>query len=248
MGDPGRAVLTSGKRPKMLICDIDGTLTDENYTLHPGIPVAFRKLEEIGIPVALATGNVRPVAWTLARHLGITGPIICENGGVVWDWTRDEEVYRLVHGERARNACEWLASQIDGLDPEGILSNAWRESEWCLYTQEDYDQIVNLISNSEWNDLEVVRTGFAIHINEPGLNKGKGIEFALGKIGIDPQDCIGVGDSPNDLPMFETVGWSVAVGSAFPEVKNAASAVADDSLVGGHAVVALIEEILELEE
>ena len=58
MGDPGRTPLTSGKKPKMLICDIDGTLTDKNYTLHPGIPVAFRKLEEIGIPVALATGNV----------------------------------------------------------------------------------------------------------------------------------------------------------------------------------------------
>ena len=248
MGRPEETGLSGGKRPKMLICDIDGTLTDENYTLHSEIPIAFRKMEQSGIPVALATGNVRPVAWTLARHLGITGPIICENGGVVWDWTRDEEVFRLVHGERAKKACEWLANQIEGLDPAGILSNAWRESEWCLYTQEDYENIVKLLSDSEWKDLEVVRTGFAIHINEPGLNKGNGIKFALEKIGIDPVDCIGVGDSPNDLPMFETVGWSVAVGSAFPEVKKAASAVAHESLVGGHAVVALIDEILELPE
>ena len=112
MGRPEETGLSGGKRPKMLICDIDGTLTDENYTLHPEIPIAFRKMEQSGIPVALATGNVRPVAWTLARHLGITGPIICENGGVVWDWTRDEEVFRLVHGERAKKACEWLANQI----------------------------------------------------------------------------------------------------------------------------------------
>ncbi len=245
-GEEGR--LTNQKRPKMLICDIDGTLTDENYTLHPGLPRAFRKLELSGIPVALATGNVRPVAWALARHLGLSGPIICENGGVVWDWKRDEEVYRLVNGERAKRACEWLATQIEGLDAEGILSNAWRESEWCLYTEEEYVAIVNALQNSEWNDLEVVRTGFAIHINEPGLDKGRGITFALEKIGISPDDCIGVGDSPNDLPMFETVGWSVAVGSAFPEVKDAADAVAHESLVGGHAVIALIEEILALPE
>ena len=74
------------------------------------------------------------------------------------------------------------------------------------------------------------------------------MKLALEKIGISPEDCIGVGDSPNDLPMFETVGWSVAVGSAFPEVKDAADAVADESLVGGHAVIALIEEILALPE
>ena len=241
-------MLTRGKRPKMLICDIDGTLTDENYTLHPELPRAFRNLEASGIPVALATGNVRPVAWTLARHLGLSGPIICENGGIVWDWTREEEVHRLVDGDRAKKACEWLATQIEGLNPAGILSNAWRESEWCLYTNEEYKSIINALKNSEWNDLEVVRTGVAIHINEPGLDKGGGILFALEKLGINPEDCIGVGDSPNDLPMFKTVGWSVAVGSAFPEVKNAADAVADDSLVGGNAVIALIEEILAIQE
>ena len=75
--------LTNGRRPAMLICDIDGTLTDEHYGLHPGLPEAFRRLETNGVPVALATGNVRPVAWALSRHLGLTGPLICENGGVV---------------------------------------------------------------------------------------------------------------------------------------------------------------------
>ena len=48
--------------------------------------------------------------------------------------------------------------------------------------------------------------------------------------------------------MFSTVGWAVAVGSAFPEVKEAANAVASDDLIGGHAVIALIEEILSLSE
>ena len=240
--------LTNGRRPSMLICDIDGTLTDEHYGLHPDLPEAFRRLEAAGVPVALATGNVRPVAWALSRHLGLTGPLICENGGVVWDWRREKEVEYLADGKRARLACEWLATRIQGLDPTGISSNAWRESEWCLYTLEDNEAIEREIALSEWNDLEVVRTGFAIHVNEPGMNKGAGILHALGPLGIDPADCIGVGDSPNDLPMFATVGWAVAVGSAFPEVKAAANAVASDNLIGGHAVMALIEEILSLPE
>ena len=240
--------LTNGRRPAMLICDIDGTLTDEHYGLHPGLPEAFRRLEKAGVPVALATGNVRPVAWALSRHLGLTGPLICENGGVVWDWRRENKVHYLADGTRARQACEWLATRIPGLDSAGISSNAWRESEWCLYTREDYEAIERELAQSEWSDLEVVRTGFAIHVNDPCLNKGAGIRLALEPLGISPSDCIGVGDSPNDLPMFSTVGWAVAVGSAFPEVKAAADAVASDDLIGGHAVIALIEEILSLPE
>jgi len=247
MGAP-EMPLTNGRRPAMLICDIDGTLTDEHYGIHPGLPEAFRRLEAVGVPVALATGNVRPVAWALSRHLGLTGPLICENGGVVWDWRRGADVFHLADGTRARMACEWLATKIQGLNPIGISSNAWRESEWCLYTQEDNEAIQKELALSEWRDLEVVRTGFAIHVNEPGMNKGAGIRHALEPLGIDPVDCIGVGDSPNDLPMFATVGWSVAVGSAFPEVKAAASAVASDELIGGHAVMALIDEILSLPE
>jgi len=241
--------LTNGRRPAMLICDIDGTLTDDwNYALHPGLPEAFRRLEANGVPVALATGNVRPVAWALSRHLGLTGPLICENGGVVWDWRREKEVQYLADGTRARLACEWLATRIPDLDSAGISSNAWRESEWCLYTHEDKEAIEMELAQSEWSDLEVVRTGFAIHINDPGLNKGAGIRLALEPLEIDPSECIGVGDSPNDLPMFSTVGWAVAVGCAFPEVKAAANAVASDDLIGGHTVIALIEEILSLPE
>ena len=158
------------------------------------------------------------MAWALSRHLSLTGPLICENGGVVWDWRRGESKFTiLADGTRARLACEWLATRISGLDSGGISSNAWRESEWCLYTHEDNEAIERELSQSEWKDLEVVRTGFAIHVNDPGMNKGAGIRLALEPLGIAPSDCIGVGDSPNDLPMFSTIGWAVAVGSAFPK-------------------------------
>ena len=45
--------LTNGRRPAMLICDIDGTLTDEHYGLHPGFPEGFRRLE--------SSRNTRPL-------------------------------------------------------------------------------------------------------------------------------------------------------------------------------------------
>ncbi len=199
---------------RMLVIDIDGTLTDENKLLHTGAVEALRKLEQAGIPVGLATGNVRPITWGLWRFLGITGPMICETGGVIWE-PQHEQLLHMADGARSRAAAEWLSTQIDGLDASGIESNAWRESEWCLKVQEDDERIRELLSNSEWPDLKVVRTGFAIHLAEPQVNKGNGLLKSLEIRGISPQQVCVVGDAPNDDPLFEVAGWSIAVGGAF---------------------------------
>ncbi len=226
----------------MLVCDIDGTLTGPDHALHPKVPSALRALEEAGLPVALATGNVRPVAWGFARQLGISGPLICENGGVVWDWRRGGSPLMLADGSRAREAAEWLADRIEGFDPIGIESNAWRESEWCLHRRENDDAMRRLLDGSEWEDLAIVRTGFAIHLSDPDLHKGRGLTAALSARGVDPARVIAIGDAPNDIPMFELVGHSVAVGNAFDATKEAASVIAKDP--SGAAVVELANEIL----
>jgi phosphoglycolate phosphatase (TIGR01487 family) len=227
----------------MLICDIDGTLTDQNYAIHPAVPAALRRLEEIGIPVALATGNVRPITWGIARQLGISGPLISENGGVIWDWREDGDVVRLADGVRARAAAEWLATRMDGFDASGIESNAWRESEWCLHTSENDNEMRRLLGDSEWSDLSIVRTGFAIHLADQALHKGNGVARALVMRGIDAGDVVAVGDAPNDIPMFELVGFSAAVGNAFEATKSAADIIIDAP--NGAAVAMLVDAIIE---
>ena len=51
--------LPDGWKPKLVAVDIDGTLTDGNKVLNLEAIEALRKLEKAGIPVTLATGNVR---------------------------------------------------------------------------------------------------------------------------------------------------------------------------------------------
>ena len=62
---------------------------------------------------------------------------------------------------------------MEGLDPNGIQTNCWRESEWCLFPDEDLATVERNIASSEWSHLSVVRTGFAIHLMEPHLSKMK---------------------------------------------------------------------------
>jgi len=212
-----------GWLPKAVAVDIDGTITDYNKKLHLEAIMALRRLEDAGIPIILATGNVRAITYGLWRFIGATGPMVCENGGVVWhpDW--DEPVIRA-DGARALQCAIDMSKMID-VDAKGITTNAWRESEWCLFADEDLDAVNSWVANSEYSDLSVVRTGFAIHIMEPHLSKGEGLKVALQRMGIDAKDVLAVGDAPNDIPMFELVGQSVAVGGCFDSLAEVASVV-----------------------
>lgn len=208
----------------MVAVDIDGTLTDERKRLNLDAVEALRALEDHGIPVVLATGNVRPVTYGLWRFLGLTAPFCCENGGVLWSPNDTDPVLRATKDE-AQAAAQWLAERLPGLNPSGIASNRWRESEWCLRPEEDLEAIRSFLSDSPWSNLSVIRTGFAIHLMDPVLSKGAGLEALAEQHGWSLDGLLAVGDAPNDLSMFEVARWSVAVGGAFSEVAAAASVV-----------------------
>lgn len=226
--------------PEMVMVDVDGTLTDRRRGLMPEVIPALRMIEAKGIPIGLATGNVRPIGWGLARMLGISGPLVVENGGVVWDPVTGR-LQRLGDGEKGRQAALWLAERIEGLDPKGIESNAWRESEWCLKPDEDIESIRKAHSNSPHSELEIVRTGFAIHLAEPGLDKRAGVRVAAKWRGVNTARICAIGDAPNDIPLFKEVGWSMAVGGSFGDVEGYASVVAEKK--HGYAVVEFCEQL-----
>lgn len=233
--------LPEGWKPKAVAVDIDGTITDSNKKIHLGAIAALRRLEEAGIPVILATGNVRGITYGLWRFIGASGPMVCENGGVVWHPEWGGPIVRA-DGGRAKMAAEMVGKKL-GLDSQGITTNAWRESEWCLFPDEDLNAINEIISNSEYSDLSVIRTGFAIHLMEPHLSKGEGLAVALAKIGLDASEILAVGDAPNDISMFEYVGHTVAVGGSFEEL----AAIADvlSPFPHGETFQPLVDAILE---
>lgn len=234
--------LPEGWVPSVIAVDIDGTLTDERKRLNLDAVEALRALEGHGIPVVLATGNVRPVTYGLWRFLGLTAPFCCENGGVLWSPGDTGPVLRATKDD-AHAAAQWLAERLPGLNPDGIASNRWRESEWCLHPGEDLEAIRSSLRESPWSNLSVIRTGFAIHLMDPILSKGAGLEALAQEHGWSLDGLLAVGDAPNDLSMFEVARWSVAVGGAFPEVAAAASVVSPH--LHGDTFKPLVDAILQ---
>ena len=211
----------------MVVFDVDGTLLDRDG-FHDELVNLAKRVDRGVMPVSLASGRTLPNVTPIMQAIGTSGFIVAENGGMVWDSIQGHEIRALSDGSRARDAAEWLATKIEGLDPGGIESNRWRETEWCLSNTDSFEQMKRLISDSEWSDLEVVSTGFAVHIASPGLNKSLGLRIAMEQRGIDPKRVIACGDAPNDIPMFDLVGYSVAVSDQYPEVVASADTITEN--------------------
>lgn len=63
---------------------------------------------------------------------------------------------------------------------------------------------------------------YFLEILNKNVNKGHAIQFLCKRLGINPSEVIGIGDSWNDLDMFDSVGLSVAVDNAVDELKQKA--------------------------
>ena len=65
--------------------DLDGTIVRSDGAVAPRTLAAFRACAEAGVHVVFVTG--RPVRWTapLAADAGLTQPVVCANGAVVYD-------------------------------------------------------------------------------------------------------------------------------------------------------------------
>jgi HAD superfamily hydrolase (TIGR01484 family) len=206
----------------------------------------IRRLEELGVLVSLASGRTLPNITPIMQSLALSGFIVAENGGIVWDSIEGHEIKVLADGSRSREAAKWLATKIKGFDEKGIESNRWRETEWCLGPHENYEEMCRLLRNSEWSDLLVVKTGFAIHIISSSIDKSVGLKLALEQRGIEPDNVIACGDGPNDIPMFDFVGWSVSIDNRFQEVVRASDYNTENN--GKIGTIEFIEKLIQVLE
>ncbi|MBC7107938.1 MAG: phosphoglycolate phosphatase [Methanomassiliicoccales archaeon] len=201
---------------KAIVVDVDGTLTDSKRKIQIHGIEALRRVQEKGYTVMIASGNVLPVAYGLALFIGIEGPVIAENGGII---SFRERIYKINSIEQPLRAYEYLKSKMP---VERLFTDKWRETEVALKRSADLEEVKKALKN--WN-VTIEATGFAIHIMEPGHSKMNGVRKAAKIIGIDTEEIAAFGDSDNDVSMIENCGIGIAVSNASEAAKRAADYV-----------------------
>jgi phosphoglycolate phosphatase (TIGR01487 family) len=200
------------------VTDVDGTLTDEDRRLDPRAVAWVRRLEERGIPVVLATGNVLPIALALHRFLALSGPIVAENGGVICTFRSGRErVERLADRKVAERAFRTLRRA--GLPVRRLFTDRWRESEVALEPNVSVSAIRQHLGRAP---VLVESTGFALHLMETDAGKLPALERALAPLGLGPSACVVLGDGDNDVEMLRAAGFGVSFPSASRRARAAA--------------------------
>lgn len=74
-----------------------------------------------------------------------------------------------------------------------------------------------------------------LELLNPKVNKGQGLKELCGRLEIEPEEVMAIGDERNDLDMFAFAGTSVAMGNGNDLVKQAADYVTSSNDEGGIA-------------
>jgi len=209
---------------KALLTDIDGTITGPDRRIHTGAIELIRTLVDDGVVVVLASGNASCFMEALCKMIGTQGSYIAENGGVYRaGYTGTPHIIGDQLAVRAALTVlqEHFQNQGKELD---LFSPRYRFADLAFGRTVPAEEVREVLRD---HPVQVIDTGFAIHLQTPGISKGTTLLELATALGLAPADFLAVGDSVNDLHMLQVAGIGIAVANAHPETKAVATYVAE---------------------
>ncbi len=194
---------------RLVITDIDGTLTSGGYPISEVVSQSVRYLEDQGIMVGLASGRTLPGLEDVARDLSISGPIIAENGGVAKLNINTDPVDLGYSREPALRCLKKLKT----LFPDAIQEredNQYRLVDVVFWSHGiETEQL-----KKHLDDTELLDSGYILHLQPKGISKGKTLIRILDEIGdgsLSPEAVMVFGDSLTDISLFQLFSHSVLI-------------------------------------
>jgi hypothetical protein len=141
--------------------------------------------------------------------------------------------------ERSKVKAEIVGNFVDFLDKDPIKLVALSFNEEQL---KDFEEKVRRNLGDKVYVTRSLRS--YLEFTHPEATKAHGLRALVDYLSLEPDEVMVIGDSYNDLAMFEVAGFAVAVGNAAAEVKAKADFVTENNEDEGVAE-ALLKFILE---
>lgn len=217
---------------KALVTDVDGTITDRRRRINTGAIEVIRTLVDAGVAVVLASGNTVCFMDGLSKMVGTDGTIIGENGGVYRRGFRG-----TLHIPGDLKVCQKAFAVLeDHFSRKGVAlelySAQYRFADVAFARNIDPDEARTVIRDHRL-PVRVLDTGFAIHLQAAGVNKGMAMQELAREMGLFLDEIMAIGDSENDIDMLRAAGVGVAVANASEPVRLAADWVTRETYGDG---------------
>ena len=224
---------------KLIACDLDETLLDDNHRIAKKNCDAIKKArEKYGIKFVLATGRgVKQVRYEL-EELGLNGLedeyVISFNGAVLSE-NKDNKIFQFngltidtvyIYNADDAQKQKLKRQRIDAVYFEKPDIEFLKDKPICkmLYQSNDLNFLMSLEKELSSIVAGCVTVSYSsnqyMEFNALGIDKGKGLIDLANKLGIDIKDTIAIGDNYNDISMLKASGLAVGANNAAEDVKN----------------------------
>ena len=194
---------------RLVMADVDGTLIASGDFPSPEVFKALRRFEEADVMVGLVSGRTLSGLEFMASGLELSGPIIAENGGVA----------KIKAGGKILDLGYSRQPAVEALEElKRLFPGAIKERE------DNKDRFVDIVFKSlgidteelksHIEDVELLDSGYILHLMQKGISKGRTLMELLPDIGdgtLSASEVMVFGDSLTDLSLFEMFPHSVLV-------------------------------------
>ena len=225
-----RQSVTQERSSWWVVTDLDGTLLDHHYDWTPAAE-AIRWLQQQGIPVIPCTSKTAEEVRRFRQDAGLSDPFIVENGGAIhgqhpngeeWEislgpgWQELRPKLKLMEaelGEPLLALDELSDSEGDrllGLSGEALRMAQRRRCSvpFVAPPPSSRDRLIAMVQDYR---LTIVEGNRMAHLLGEGISKGRALEALKQHQGCSDVQILGLGDSPNDLPLLEVADIAVVV-------------------------------------
>ncbi|WP_366523546.1 HAD-IIB family hydrolase [uncultured Sulfitobacter sp.] len=223
----GKPALASLRCDRMLVCDIDNTLTGDRIALE-----RLRQWLTINPHTAfgIATGRSLQSAIDIIEQWDIPAPrfLITSVGSEIY-WVRDP-LFRslrrdtgwppLGQGNWDPDVIDSVLRAFDGVRPQGGKEQRRFKRSYFLKEIERCPEVRRRLHEKGLDHELIYSHGRFLDILPQGVSKGHAIHHVAARLGIAPADIWAAGDSGNDVHMLEMVGHPIIVGNHTSELTH----------------------------
>ncbi|WP_088104764.1 Cof-type HAD-IIB family hydrolase [Halalkalibacter urbisdiaboli] len=240
---------------KLVVLDMDGTLLDNSHNVSKANTAVIRRMKRGGTSVVLASGRPYESIYPYVKHLGINSPIIAANGALIKNPLSSEIHYSsglpnnlaseiIEYGQKNKYPISlYFDGEVHTFN-ENMVKVHWElekinarltnkvESEKDLYkiifasTPQKIEETFKYLERKYKEKLYITRSDdIYLDVMNINVSKGKALEQIIDMLQISSQEVLVMGNSFNDVAMFEVAGFSIAMDNSPQEVKDAADFV-----------------------
>ena len=205
---------------KVLATDYDGTLAFDGVvdddTAH-----ALKRARESGLRLVLVTGRELSDLFNTFPRVDLFDLVVAENGAVL-HVPSDGSIEVLAEGAPPEFVATLQRAGIPLSVGHSIVATVTPHEQVVFDAIRDFALRWHVIFNKE-----------AVMALPENVTKATGLEVALRRLNVTPEETVGIGDAENDHAFLRMCGFSVAVDNALPSLKETVQYVTEGARGAG---------------